>query len=229
MVVGDDRCFTFSSPVYENSGDGWTSTYGTDQFLTCRDAFNGRILWRKRNDALARHGEFLTIMGHWLRLGNGKIGPKPEAEAPNRTTFMGIEGLGSWNWTRLGHRKFLHIGYGEFKGDSVSWSDKYVATSSRGSGGSIVDLSETSKKRGFPAQSRDYQGTSLVICNNLLIQGGAISDQEKKQGFIRAIDLNDGKSIWEKMFDAKLAFNGLAVDTCGIIAGFDDGTVACLK
>ena len=183
----------------------------------------------KRNDALARHGEFLTIMGHWLSLGNGKIGPKPEAEAPNRTIVMGLEGLGSWNWTRLGHRKFLHIGYGEFKGDSVSWSDKYVATSSRGSGGSIVDLSETSKKRGFSAQSRDYQGTSLVICNNLLIQGGAILDQEKKQGFIRAIDLKDGKSVWEKTFDSKLAFNGLAVDTCGIIASFDDGTVVCLK
>ena len=68
-----------------------------------------------------------------------------------------------------------------------------------------------------------------MICNNLLIQGGAILDQEEKHGFIRAIGLEDAKPVWEKTFDAKLAFNGLAVDTCGIIASFDDGTVACLK
>jgi hypothetical protein len=48
MVVDDGRCFTFSTAVYENLGQGWTSTYGTDQYLTCRDAFNGRLLWRKR-------------------------------------------------------------------------------------------------------------------------------------------------------------------------------------
>ena len=41
--------------------------------------------------------------------------------------------------------------------------------------------------------------------------------------------LEDGKPVWEKTFDAKLAFNGLAVDTCGIIASFDDGRVICLK
>ena len=35
--------------------------------------------------------------------------------------------------------------------------------------------------------------------------------------------------VWEKKFDAKLAFNGLAIDSRGIIASFDDGTVACLK
>jgi len=68
-----------------------------------------------------------------------------------------------------------------------------------------------------------------VICNNVVIQGGAILDQEKDRGFIRAIGLEDGQVIWEKKFDAELAFNGLAVDTRGIIASFDDGTVACLK
>jgi hypothetical protein len=68
-----------------------------------------------------------------------------------------------------------------------------------------------------------------VLCNDLLIPGGAILDQEKEHGFIRAIGLEDGQIVWEKKFDAKLAFNGLAVDTCGIIASFDDGTVACLR
>ncbi|KKL18554.1 hypothetical protein LCGC14_2474360, partial [marine sediment metagenome] len=48
MVADDGRCFTFSTAVYENLGAGWRSPYGRDQFLTCRDAFNGRMLWRKR-------------------------------------------------------------------------------------------------------------------------------------------------------------------------------------
>ena len=183
----------------------------------------------KRNDALVRHGKFLTVMGHWLNLETGKISPKPEGPPPNRTVVMGLEGLYSWNWTRLGHRKFMHIGYGEFTGDTVSWNDKYVATSNTDSGGSIVALAKSDKAQGFPGVPRVYQATSLVICNNVMIQGGAILDQEKEHGFIRAIGLEDGQVVWEKKSDAELAFNGLAVDTCGIIASFDDGTVACLK
>jgi len=183
----------------------------------------------KRNDTLARHREFLTVMGHWLNLETGKISPPPQGQAPQRTVVMGLEGLYSWNWTRLGHRKFMHVGYGEFKGDTVSWNAEFVATTNKDSGGTIVTLTEPGKKRAFPGVPRVYQGTSLVLCNNVLIQGGAILDQEKEHGFIRAISLEDGQVVWEQMFDAKLAFNGLAVDACGIIASLDDGTVACLK
>jgi len=222
-------------------------TQGSDGGLVVR-AFvpeTGRPLWTKalpqdgqdlvekkpkRNDTLVRHGRFITLMGHWLNLDTGVISPKPEGPAPNRTVVMGLEGLYSWNWTRLGHRKFLHIGYGELTGDTVSWNDRYVATSSKGGGaGTIVALAKSGEKRGFPGVPRVYQPTSLVICNNLLIQGGAILDQEEDHGFIRAIGLEDGQVVWEKKFGDKLAFNGLAVDTCGIVASFNDGTVACLK
>ena len=68
-----------------------------------------------------------------------------------------------------------------------------------------------------------------MIGNNVLIQGGAILDQEEDHGFIRAVSLEDGQVVWEKKFYGKFAFNGLAVDTCGIIASLDDGTVARLK
>jgi hypothetical protein len=104
-----------------------------------------------------------------------------------------------------------------------------VAVTNKDSGGSIVSLSDPNKKRSFAGVPRVYQGTSLVLCNNVLIQGGAILDQENDRGFIRAISLDDGQVVWEQKFAAKLAFNGLAVDDCGIIATFDDGTVACLK
>jgi outer membrane protein assembly factor BamB len=183
----------------------------------------------KRNDTLVHHREFLTVMGHWLNLETGKICPPPQVQAPHGTVVMGLEGLYSWNWTRVGHRKFMHIGYGEFKGDTVSWNDEYVATTNKDSGGTIVALTQPGKKLGFAGVPKVYQGTSLVICNNVLIQGGAILSEEEEHGFIRAINLEDGQVVWEEMFDAKLAFNGLAVDTCGIIASFDDGTVACLR
>ncbi len=179
----------------------------------------------KRNDTLVRHGQFVTLMGHWLDLKTGKICPKPEG----RTVVMGLEGLYSWNWTRLGHRKFINIGYGEFTGDTVSWNDRYVATSSKDGSGLIAALGDSGQKRGFPGVPGVYQATSLVLCNNLLIQGGAILDQQQDRGFVRAISLEDGQPVWEKKFGAKLAFNGLAVDTCGIIASFDDGSIACLK
>jgi len=105
----------------------------------------------KRNDTLVQHGPFITVMGHWLDLDTGAISPKPEGPAPNRTVVMGLEGLYSWNWTRLGHRKFINIGYGEFTGDTVSWNDDYVATSGKGGGGSIVALAESGKNSGFRA------------------------------------------------------------------------------
>jgi hypothetical protein len=142
---------------------------------------------------------------------------------------MKLEGLCSWSWTRLGHRNFSHIGYGEFTGDAVSWDDRYMATSSSGSGGLIVALAKPGEKRGFPGGPRVYQPTSLALSNNLLIQGGAILDQPDDHGFIRAIGREDGQLVWVTKSGTKLAFNGLAVDACEIIASFDDGTVACLK
>jgi len=183
----------------------------------------------KRNDMLVRHGEFLTVMGHWLNLETGAISPKPEGPAPNRTVVMGLEGLYSWNWTRVGHRKFMHIGYGEFHGDTVSWNGEYSAVSSRDGNGSIAELAEGGAKRGFAGVAGAYQPTSLVLCNNVLLQGGAILDQENDHGFIRAISLEDCQVVWEQKFRSRLAFNGLAVDRGSILASFDDGTVACLK
>ena len=81
MVVDDGRCFMFSTAVYENLGQGWMSQYGTDQYLTCRDAFNGRLLWRKRVGDTYYGGLYIENMaplistGHHLYLAgeNGKM------------------------------------------------------------------------------------------------------------------------------------------------------------
>jgi len=178
----------------------------------------------KRNDMLVRHGDLLTVMGHWLDLKTGEIVQKPEGDS----VVMGLEGLYSWNWTRVGHRKFMNIGYGGQVGDTVSWNDSYVATS-KGAGGMITSLADPTKRRGIGGAAATYQPTSLVLCNNVLLQGGAILDEAVDRGFIRAINLETGQVVWEKKFAAQLAFNGLAVDINGIIASFDDGSVACIK
>ncbi|MFH1266959.1 MAG: PQQ-binding-like beta-propeller repeat protein, partial [Planctomycetota bacterium] len=69
MVVDDGRLFTFSTAAYENLGAGWRSKYGTDQFLTCRDAFNGRMLWRKRIGGTYYGGLYIENMAPLVSAG----------------------------------------------------------------------------------------------------------------------------------------------------------------
>lgn len=235
VMVAEGRAYASAGRTQGSDGGllirAFTPETGQPLWATALSQDRPELIEKKprRNDTLVRHGDFVTVMGHWLELETGKISPPPQGPAPNRTVVMGLEGLYSWNWTRLGHRKFISIGYGEFTGNTVSWNDKYAATTNMDSGGSIVALGDPAKKVGFAGVPRVYQGTALVICDNVVVQGGAILDQEQDHAFIRAIGLEDGQVVWEKKFPAKLAFNGLAVDRCGIIASFDDGTVACLK
>ncbi|MHC4201874.1 MAG: hypothetical protein ACYSU0_17945, partial [Planctomycetota bacterium] len=150
--------------------------------------------------------------------------------AGDRKVTIGLEGLYSWNWTRLGHRKFMAIGYAGHRGDTVSWNDKYVAVCAQNGKASITGIGPETKKVRLNADAgADRQVTCLVLCNNVLLLGGAIVDKGKPAGFIRAISLEDATLVWEKTFDSRLAFNGLAVDKRGIIASFDDGTVVRLK
>jgi len=181
----------------------------------------------RRNDALALHGNVAMVMGRCLDLDKGRKVPPP-GKGPRVT--MGLEGLYSWNWTRLGHRKFQSIGFGTAKGDTVSWSDKYVAVCDPRN---TLRLSENVPGKPKPkwtfAVDKARQVTCLVLCNNAVVIGGMLANEAGAQGFVQAIALDSGKPIWDKTFGSKLAFNGLAVDNGRIIASFDDGTVACLK
>ena len=216
-------------------------TQGSDGGLLVR-AFlpeTGKVLWSKavpqtggrgikRNDALALHNEVAMVMGHCFDLEKGE---KAKGPGKGPTVTIGLEGLYSWNWTRVGHRKFQSIGFGGAKGDTVSWSDKYVAVCDMHNNMSLSEITGGKPKRkwGF-AVNKDRQVTSLVICNNVVVIGGAITGEEgKTQGFVQLIDLESGKPVCDKTFDSKLAFNGLAVDNGRIMASFDDGSVACLK
>ena len=145
-----------------------------------------------------------------------------------REVSMGNEGLYSWNWTRLGHRKFQQIGYAGLKGDTVCWNDRFAACAQSRSGRmAIKSLAGPGGKN--DAMPAGYLATSLVMCKNAVVQGGSIIDRDGPKGFVRAVGIEDGKELWKQTFDVELAFNGLAVDGGDIIASFDDGTVAKLK
>ena len=213
-------------------------TQGSDGGLLVR-AFTpetGKVLWSKalpqagrggrRNDALALHDDTARVMGYCLNLEKGEIAKAGKGAA----ITIGLEGIYSWNWTRVGHRKFGAIGFGGARGDTVSWSDKYVAVCAARNELSLSELQAGKPKRKWAfAVSKDRQVTSLVICNNVVVLGGALMGQGKTQGFVQAIGIESGKPIWDKTFASKLAFNGLAVESGRIIASFDDGSVTCLK
>jgi len=218
-------------------------TQGSDGGLLVR-AFvpeTGKVLWSKamprndrgarRNDAIALQGAVAKSMGYGLDREKGEIAKS----VPGSGLTMGLEGVYSWNWTRVGHRKFANIGFGQgrvaARGDTVSWSDKFVAVCDMRNNLSLSAL-EDGKPKGRKwalAVARDRQITSLIICNNVVVIGGAIIDSGKPQGFVQAVDIDSGKPVWDKTFGAKLAFNGLAIDGGKIVASFDDGSVTCLK
>jgi outer membrane protein assembly factor BamB len=214
----------------------------------------------KRNDALVRHDDYILVMGHRLDLKTGRICPDPLKErvakaveeeekklgrkldrkergalekklaVGDKKIIVGLEGLYSWNWTRLGHRKFMAIGYAGRQGDTVSWNEDHIATCDRNGKLSVVARRpEAPKARVNLGFGADRQVTSLILCKGTLLVGGAILDKGKPEGFIRAVALEDGATVWEQTSDAQLAFNGLAVDGRGIIASFDDGTVVRLR
>jgi len=214
----------------------------------------------KRNDALVLQGDRIIVMGHWLDAKTGEIHQNPRVQIvakaikaqaeklgrqldkkeritieqaidrQNTSIQVGLEGLYSWNWTRLGHRKFMSIGYGGRSGDAVSWSPNCIATcSSRGQVSTAGYGADPSKAKVNVTFGPERQVTALILSNNLLLVGGGVFGKGQPQGFVQAISLADGKVAWEQILPSKLAFNGLAVDRCGILASLDDGTVVCLK
>jgi outer membrane protein assembly factor BamB len=215
-------------------------TQGSDGGLLIRafEPETGKVFWSKvvpqtgggrglrRNDALTLQKDAVMVMGHRLSLDKGEIAKADNAPA----LATGREGVYSWNWTRLGHRKFQSIGFGKARGDTVSWSGKYVAVCDQRGNLTLSELDAVKPKRkwSLPA-GKDRQVTSLVICNNVVVIGGMIDSESKPQGFVQAISIDTGKAVWDKTFPAKLAFNGLAIDDGKIIASFDDGSVTCLK
>ncbi|MFT4690632.1 MAG: outer membrane protein assembly factor BamB [Limisphaerales bacterium] len=207
----------------------------------------------KRNDALIMEGEYIRLMDHYLEADTGEfviapstirinvavaakekeLGRKVDrfelrkiqtAARPGQQVDLGNEGLYSWNWTRLGNRKFQDLAFDGEKGETISWNGSSIGTSRQ----NVVVVKVDGKKKAVRLPEGS-QGTSLILCENMLLQGGSLIDQGDQKGFVRAIDLKTGKVAWEKTYASQLAFNGLAVDRGEIIASFNDGSVVKIK
>lgn len=207
----------------------------------------------KRNDALILEGDLLRLMDHYLKADTGEFVDSParlrinaavaakekelgrkltrieqrkvELEArPGPQVSMGNEGLYSWNWTRLGNRKFGSLGIEDERGETLSWNHGDSVASFLG----LLRWTADGKKKTV-RMPKGTQGTSLVLCGNMALEGGSLIDQGDEKGFVRAVNLETGKIAWEKRYPSQLAFNGLAVDRGEIIASFNDGSVVKLK
>ncbi len=208
----------------------------------------------KLNDVLVLEGDLLRLMDHYLKADTGEFTESPAAAKAKellvakekelgrqlernevqaiqkqvdddvQRVSMGNEGLLSWNWTRLGYRKFQSIGFSNAKGETVSWNGDAVSSSRQ----NVLTLKVDGKDKNIRLPEGS-QGTSLVLCDNMAIQGGSLIDQGENKGFVRAIDLKSGEIVWEKAYPSQLAFNGLAVDNGQVVAAFNDGSVVKLK
>ncbi len=72
LLVNDGRCFYLSTSVYENLGEGWRLAGGRSsytQYLTCRDAFNGRLLWRKQLAGIFYGGLYIENVAPLVSVG----------------------------------------------------------------------------------------------------------------------------------------------------------------
>jgi len=70
---------------------------------------------------------------------------------------------------------------------------------------------------------------NLQTGRNVILMGDTILRSGSEKGFIQAISLADAKPVWDRAFNSKLPFNGLAVTDGNIVASFNDGSVAFLQ
>jgi outer membrane protein assembly factor BamB len=74
----------------------------------------------------------------------------------------------------------------------------------------------------------DHQLTGLAICGNAVVASGGVYAGGKAQGFIRVLDITDGKVLDHRVFPTVVSVNGVSVAEARITVSFEDGSVACL-
>jgi hypothetical protein len=159
--------------------------------------------------------------------------------AQHQAAMIGLEGLYSWNWTRLGDRKFGSIGYGGKAGLAAAWNDTYAATYDRAGNLRVMPLKSPAKgEKPLPGFARKFdvseQITSIILTNDTVVIAGIKEDSETEKGFVIGIPLDPTakpqlQDAWRHDFDVKVAFNGLAVDDNEVFVSLDDGSVVQLK
>jgi hypothetical protein len=150
----------------------------------------------------------------------------------------GSEGYLDWNWPRLGSRKVVQMNYGNLGGTLLSWDPTAVCRMSAERQISLYAASQIAnvgeKAPGAPAWSvalpPTHQVTALVICPDGVVAAGGVyaADQATPaKGFVTVLSREGGKTRVERLFDAPVVYNGIAVLDKKICVALDNSSI-CL-
>ena len=176
-----------------------------------------------------------------LRQGLAKQVKPPSERAPELGSGgRDSEGFVSWNWPRIGDRKFRGMAYGNVGGTLVSWDATAACKMTYDRRLALYDMAEVGKVGEKLAAKPDwaadlpagYQVTSLVLCKNaVLVAGGVYKTSDKPTadtGFVALFSRAKGKKLGECALPAPVALGGVAVTGSGIVTTLRDSTVCLL-
>jgi len=225
---------------------------------------SGEPLWSKAlagegNARALRINDLMLCVGRSVQLMTTRMDPKAGELLPNPTAeqagkrrgqdktppleeiapSIGLEGFVSGNWTRLGNRKYGAMGFGNVRGELVSWSDAAVCACRAGKnvqafrrdrvGPAGVELDPEAPMWSHTLPG-EFQATSLIVCPDAVLLGGGIyrAGSELAQGFVRVLSLDDGRVVAEQTLAAPLGYNALALAGGRVYATLADGSAVCL-
>lgn len=236
--------------AYANAGRTTESDGGI--IVRAFDPLTGAIHWStaqdrgdRQNDILVEKEGVIQCMTFLFDAADGKSSADPfpayerlsPADKAKTNAPAGVninatrEGFLGSNWRKLGTRRSGgDIVVDDVRGLRLAWNKEEALAS----GGQHVSYSvKKDGKRagkwsyGCPAGGQIY---SAVQSGNAAVIGGAFNPEKTAEslGFVIVLSKETGKKTAEVMFDAPLAYDGLAIADGRIYATFMDGTVACL-
>lgn len=224
----------------------------------------GKVLWSRAvsgirdtrsmrlNDLIVMVDGELQVMNTRLDAQTGEILPNPtneyqklrrpeerEGKSVNEIVpTIGLEGFTCGNWTRLGNRKSMTMGFGNAQGDLVSWGEETVAVYQFSSGvvqavrrsgvGSVSEPLSNEARLWSIRLPLERQVTSIVASPNAIVIGGGDYTEDQEHGFVQVLSLEDGTTQAAEVLESPLSYNGLAVADQAVFATLTDGTTVRL-
>ncbi len=150
----------------------------------------------------------------------------------------GSEGYADWNWPRLGTRKFVQMNYGNLGGTLLSWDPTAVCRMNGDRQVSLYALPKIGgvgeKAPGTPDWSATlpptHQITALVLCQDGVVAAGGVYAADPAtpaKGFVTVLSRDAGKITVERLFDAPVVYNGIAVLDKQVCVALDNSSI-CL-
>jgi outer membrane protein assembly factor BamB len=166
--------------------------------------------------------------------------PKSERAPELGSGGSSSEGFVSWDWPRLGDRKFRGMAYGNVGGTLVSWDATAVCNMRYDRRLALYDMADVGKAgEKLAARAKwsaelpnGYQVTSLVLCKDAVFVSGGVYKvgdlEDPGTGFVVMFSRAKGEKLKECALPAPVALGALAVTNSGVVATLRDSTVCLL-